>query len=86
MHLVGELLTMSAGYLRHFSDPRVRWPESFDMGAADIGGGDLVALAQTINFSQAWQMRGHQLWQEDLSAWQELGAVVHLRGAGQRVL
>ena len=80
-----ELLTMSAGYLRHFSDPRVRWPESFDMGAADIGGGDLVALAQTINFSQAWQMRGRQLWQEDLSAWQELGAVVHLRGSGQRV-
>lgn len=80
-----EVLSMGAGYLRHFSDPRVRWRQAAGMGAADIGGSDLVALAQTINFSAAWQMRGHQLWQEDLSAWQELGAAVHLRGAGQRV-
>ena len=64
----------------HLSKPRAKWP-----GAADIGASDLVAGEQTFNVKQGWQLRARQLWNQESSAWEELGASLHLRGTGRRI-
>ena len=75
-----ELGSFALAYMDHFSDPRVQWP-----GRADISASDLVAGEQSITGQQGWQLRARQLWNKDLSAWQELGASLHLRGSGRRI-
>ena len=75
-----ELGSVAIAYLDHLSEPRVKWP-----GAADIGASDLVASEQTFNVKQGWQLRARQLWNQESSAWEELGASLHLRGTGRRI-
>lgn len=75
-----ELGSFALAYMDHLSNPRVEWP-----GQADIGASDLLASEQIINVQEGWQLRARQLWNEDRSAWEELGASLHLRGAGRRI-
>jgi LPS-assembly protein len=75
-----ELGSFALAYMDHLSKPRVEWP-----GPADIGASDLVASEQTLNAKNGWQLRTRQLWNNERSAWEELGASLHLRGSGRRI-
>lgn len=78
-----ELIAVSLAYLDHLSAPRVRWQNR--QGRLDIGASDLLASEQTLSLNDAWQFRARQLWNNERSVWEELGASLHLRGSGRRV-
>ena len=75
-----ELGSFALAYMDHLSNPRVEWP-----GPADIGASDLVASEQIVNVEEGWQLRARQLWSVERSAWEELGASLHLRGTGRSI-
>ena len=75
-----ELGSFALAYMDHLSNPRVEWP-----GPADIGASDLVASEQIVDVEEGWQLRARQLWSVERSAWEELGASLHLRGTGRSI-